>query len=114
MDKTSTTPGLHPKRPNLLLVFADQMRGMDMRCAGNSDMITPHLDRLAREGVLCTHGIATVPVCGPNRAIMLTGTYATTNGVLTNDRQMKIGIPSLGTMAREHGYRTGYIGKWHL
>jgi len=105
---------LNASRPNLLFVFADQMRGMDMACAGNPDIITPNMDRLAREGAFCSHCIATVPVCGPNRAILLTGTYSTTNGVITNDQQMLPGIPSLGTLARDNGYRTGYIGKWHL
>lgn len=102
------------KRPNLLFVFADQMRGMDMRCAGNGDMHTPNLDRLAREGVRSTHCFATVPICGPNRAVLLTGTYCTTNGVLLNDQALRTDLPTLGTIAKHHGYRTGYIGKWHL
>ena len=45
-------------RPNLLIVYTDQMRGMDMGCAGNPDLITPTLDRLAAEGVRCTRGYA--------------------------------------------------------
>jgi arylsulfatase A-like enzyme len=108
MKKTSTD------RPNLLFVFADQMRGMDMRCAGNPDMITPTFDRIAREGLFCSHGIATIPICGPNRACLLTGAYGTKNGVMTNDQPLPVSNPTLGTLTRDAGYRTGYIGKWHL
>ncbi|MCX5661186.1 MAG: sulfatase [Planctomycetota bacterium] len=101
-------------RPNLLFVFADQMRGMDMGCAGNPDMITPVMDRLAREGVMCRRAYATVPVCGPARACLLTGTYNTTNGVMFNDVPLAPGRPTLGTLAKANGYRAGYVGKWHL
>src|SRR5579871_6360000 len=102
------------KQPNLLFVFADQMRGMDMGCAGNPDVSTPAMDRMAAEGTRLSHCYATTPVCGPNRAILLTGTYSTTSGVIGNDLPLPLGIPTLGTIARENGYRTGYIGKWHL
>lgn len=102
------------KGPNLLFVFADQMRGMDMGCAGNGDVRTPAMDRLAGEGMRLTRCCATSPVCGPNRAILFTGTYATTNRVPGNDLPLPTDLPTLGTIARENGYRTGYIGKWHL
>ncbi len=100
--------------PNLLFVFADQMRGMDMGCAGNAQIHTPTLDGFAAKGVRLTHCYATTPVCGPNRATLLTGTFPTTHGVLGNDLPLPTTLPSLGTIAREYGYRTGYIGKWHL
>jgi arylsulfatase A-like enzyme len=109
---TPSTP--RGKKPNLLFVFADQMRGMDMGCAGNRDMITPVMDRLAREGVMCSRAYATVPICGPNRACLLTGTYCTTNGVMFNDQALRTDIPTLGKLAKANGYRTGYVGKWHL
>jgi arylsulfatase A-like enzyme len=110
---TKQTGGALP-RPNLLFVFADQMRGQDMGCAGNTAIQTPCLDRLAAEGKRLTHCFATSPVCGPNRAIFLTGTYPTTNRVPGNDLPLPIGLPTLGTIARANGYRTAYIGKWHL
>ena len=102
------------KSPNVLFVFADQMRGCDMRCAGNREMVTPHFDRLAREGVMATRHYATTPLCCPNRATMLTGTYPTTHRLLVNDVPMRFDLPSMGTLARDAGYRTGYIGKWHV
>lgn len=100
--------------PNILFVFADQMRAHEMRCAGNQQIRTPAMDRLAAEGVLVSNCIATNPVCCPNRATMLTGTYATTHRVVANDLAIRTDLPSLGTVAAENGYRTGYVGKWHL
>ncbi len=101
-------------RPNLLFVFADQMRGQDMGCAGNREVLTPTLDRLASEGMRLTRCCATSPVCCPNRAVLLTGTYPPVNRVPGNDLPVRTDLPSLGTLARNNGYRTGYIGKWHL
>lgn len=103
-----------PIRPNLLFVFADQWRGMDLGGAGHPELRTPHLDRLAAEGTRLTRAYATTPVCCPNRACLLTGTYPTTNRVIANDLPLPPGWPTLGTVARDHGYRSGYVGKWHL
>ena len=101
-------------RPNILFVFADQMRGMDMHCAGNPDILTPSMDRLAREGVRGSRHYANCPICSPNRATMFTGTYPTTHRLLFNDVPVRTDLPSLGTLAKSHGYATGYIGKWHM
>jgi arylsulfatase A-like enzyme len=100
--------------PNLLFVFADQMRGQDMGCEGNLDVQTPVMDRLSAQGTRLAHCFATSPVCGPNRAILLTGTYPTTNRVPGNDLPLPTDLPSLGTIAKASGCRTGYVGKWHL
>lgn len=102
------------KRPNLLFVFADQMRAEAAGCYGNGFVHTPALDQLAHEGVRAKHCYATSPVCGPVRATMLTGTHPTTHGVIANDLAIRTDLPSLGTILRDAGYRTGYIGKWHL
>jgi arylsulfatase A-like enzyme len=102
------------KRPNLLLVFADQMRGMDMCCAGNRQVHTPNMDRLAGQGLRLTNAIATSPVCGPNRGILFTASYPTTTAVMANDIPLPEGRVTLGSTARAEGYQTGYIGKWHL
>lgn len=100
--------------PNLLFVFADQMRGMDMALAGNTQVHTPNFDRLAREGAFFPLSFANAPVCGPSRAVMLSGRYPLSNGVVANDLPLPNGVPTFGTVAKEAGYRTGYIGKWHL
>ena len=99
--------------PNLLLVFADQLR-CDLGCYGNADVRTPHLDALAGQGVRLTRATANAPVCGPCRAMMMTGTFSTTNGVIGNDLPVRTGGPSLGTSAKANGCRAGYVGKWHL
>lgn len=90
------------------------MRGMDVGCAGNLAVRTPSLDQLAREGTRFTHALATTPVCGPNRAVLLTGLYPTANKVPGNDLPLPTTLPSLGTIARSSGFQTAYIGKWHL
>jgi len=100
--------------PNLLLVFADQMRGQDFGAAGNPQVHTPHLDRLASEGVLCTNAIANCPVCTPSRGSLLTGLNPLAHGAIANDVPIRTDVPSLGSVLRQAGYRTGYIGKWHL
>jgi arylsulfatase A-like enzyme len=101
-------------RPNLLYIFADQMRGMDMHCAGNTQLRTPNLDRLAEQGMRLTHAYANTPVCTASRAMLLTGLYPAANRVVANDLPLPTELPSLGEMFRSAGYRTGYIGKWHL
>ena len=87
------------QRPNLLFVFADQMRGMDMGCAGNSDVITPNMDRMAANGVIAPNHYATSPVCCPNRGTILTGLAATKHRVMLNDLQMPPDLVSFGTLA---------------
>lgn len=101
-------------RPNLLYIFADQMRGMDMHCAGNEQLHTPNLDRLAEQGMRLTHAYANTPVCTASRAMLLTGLYPAVNGVVANDLPLPTDLPSLGDIFHSAGYRTGYIGKWHL
>lgn len=101
-------------RPNILFVFADQLRGQDLRCAGNTDVHTPTIDRLAAEGVRCSRAFTNAPVCTPARGMLLTGQYPLRNGAVVNDVPISEQIPSIGTILRDEGYRTGYIGKWHL
>ncbi len=102
------------KKYNILLLYADQHRGMDLHCAGNPQLSTPNLDRLAREGTYFQNGIANCPVCTPSRAILLTGKYPLSNGTLVNDLPLSTGQDTLATLLRAQGYKTGYIGKWHL
>ncbi|MBS3764764.1 MAG: sulfatase, partial [Planctomycetes bacterium] len=102
------------RKPNILLIFADQMRGHDVRAMGNRQIQTPNMDRLASEGALCTNGISNCPVCTPNRGTLLTGTHPTRHHALANDMPIRTDLPSLGSVLRNAGYRTGYIGKWHL
>lgn len=75
---------------------------------------TPNLDRLAKEGVLCTRAYATAPVCSPCRAAMITGRYPHMTGVPTNNHVLDRSIPTLADRLNDAGYRTSFIGKWHL
>jgi arylsulfatase A-like enzyme len=97
-----------------LLVFADQLRGRDLGCMGNRQVATPELDRLAADGVLARRCYANTPVCTPNRGTLLTGRLPLTHGALGNDLPLRPDVPSIGVRAAEAGWRTGYVGKWHL
>jgi arylsulfatase A-like enzyme len=102
------------EHPNILLVFADQQRAGMLGCEGNHQAITPNLDLFSTRGTLVEHCIANSPVCCPSRGTMWTGTYPTTHRVLSNDLPVRTDLPTLATVCRDAGYRTGYVGKWHL
>lgn len=101
-------------RPNILFLFPDQMRGMAMGCMGDPDVKTPHLDKLASEGLLLRNTFANTPVCCPARAIILTGKYTHANGMVANDLRLRESETTLAEILAQAGYRTGFIGKWHL
>ena len=103
-----------PRRPNIVFVFADQMRAHAMGCMGNRQVITPHLDKLASEGLLVTNGISAQPVCSPYRAHLLTGRYGHSTGVIHNDIRLPDSETVISELMKKQGYATGYIGKWHL
>ena len=102
------------KRPNILIVYPDQMRYDAMACAGNAVVKTPHMDRLAREGVQFSEAYASYPICCPFRASMLTGKYAQGHGMTQNHMPIREGQTFLPELLKDAGYRTGYVGKWHL
>ncbi|MBI3279354.1 MAG: sulfatase, partial [Acidobacteria bacterium] len=103
-----------PRRPNILYVFPDQLRAQSVGCYGNGEVRTPHLDKLAGEGVLFRNTVANTPVCCPARAIMLTGRYAHRNGMVANDLRLRESEVTIAEVLAREGYRTGFIGKWHL
>lgn len=102
------------ERPNILLILPDQMRASAMGCDGNAEVHTPHIDRLAAEGIRFKRTYANVPVCCPARAILLTGTYPHVNGMVANDLRLREDQVTIAEILREAGYRTGFVGKWHL
>jgi arylsulfatase A-like enzyme len=110
----SNTPQHSRKQPNLLFVLVDQMRHVAMGCAGNGQIRTPNLDRLADEGAMFNHAVSNISVCTPARACILTGRYPLSHTVLTNNSMLPNELPSMGKILKAAGYATGHIGKWHL
>lgn len=102
------------RQPNVVFVFADQMRAQATSYAGNPDAHTPALDRLAETSVNFTHAVSGHPVCCPYRASLLTGQYPLTHGVYVNDVPLGNEATSLAEAFARAGYDIGYIGKWHL
>ena len=101
-------------RPNVVFLFADQMRAHDLGCMGNDQVITPHLDKLASEGLTVENMIAASPVCTPYRGQLMTGRYGHATGVVHNDIKLPNSEITIADQMKQAGYHTGYIGKWHL
>ena len=102
------------RRPNVLFVFSDQHRACSMPGEAYNDAAAPALERLASQGTTFTHCISNYPVCSPYRGILLSGRWPYQTGVIDNAHPLPRGEYSLGEAFRDAGYRTGYVGKWHL
>ena len=102
------------RQPNIVYIFADQMRAHALGCYGNKIVPTPNFDAMAAAGTVFDNAISTWPVCSPYRAMLLTGRYPMANGTVSNDAGMHDGLPTIAKVAKAQGYTTGYIGKWHL
>ncbi len=101
-------------RPNVIIVLADQWRAQAFGFAGDPNVKTPHLDRLATQSFRFVNAISTVPVCCPARASLLTGQRALTTGVFMNDVPLDSKAVTIAEVLQSAGYDTAYIGKWHL
>ncbi len=101
-------------RPNIIFYFSDQQRWDTLGCYGQSLNVTPNLDRLAKEGVLFENAFTCQPVCGPARACLQSGKYATQIGCHRNALALPQNIKTLADYFHEAGYDTAYVGKWHL
>ena len=102
------------KKPNLVFVFADQLRYQSCGYAGDTKARTPNIDRLAGEGVSFCNAVSSMPVCSAYRASLFTGKYTTSTGMVINELRMNPNHECLGHCLTKAGYDTGYIGKWHL
>jgi arylsulfatase A-like enzyme len=107
------------ERPNIVLILADDLGYGDLSSYGATDIRTPHIDRLAGEGIRFTHFYAAANTCSPSRAALLTGRYPLrtgVNAVLFHDTPE--GLPpserTIAEILRDAGYATAMIGKWHL
>lgn len=102
------------KRPNVIVFFTDQQRWDTSGLHGNPMGLMPNFDRMALEGTHLTHSFTCQPVCGPARSCLQTGKYATTTGCFVNGIPLPENTQTLAQYFHDAGYRTGYIGKWHL
>lgn len=102
-------------RPNIIFYFSDQQRWDTMGCYGQRLPVTPNLDRLAAEGTRFEYAFTCQPVCGPARACIQSGLYATQVNCHANHHILPEGMPDvLARRFNASGYQTAYVGKWHL
>jgi arylsulfatase A-like enzyme len=101
-------------RPNVLVFFTDQQRFDTTGVHGNPHGLTPHFDRMAREGVHVERSFTCQPVCAPARAALQTGRHPTAIGCFRNGIPLPAGEPTLAHRFAAAGYETAYMGKWHL
>lgn len=103
-------------KPNIVVVFVDDLGYADLGAQGQAkDVLTPHLDRLAAEGVRCTAGYVSAPQCSPSRVALLTGRYQQRFGIDTiPDIPMPLEALTIAERLKPAGYTSGMVGKWHL
>lgn len=117
---TTNSAAAAPK-PNLIAIVTDDQAAWTLGCYGGTEIATPHLDRMAAEGVRFENAFVHTPVCSPSRGAYLTGLLPTQLGYsdwLDGGQSQKLGItpksPSWPSVLVKNGYATGLIGKWHL
>lgn len=112
-----------PAKPNIVILLADDLGYGELGCQGNTQIPTPNIDAIARNGVRFTSGYVSAPYCCPSRAGLMTGRYQTRYGHELNatgrlNLDPNVGLPltetTLAERLKSSGYRTGIFGKWHL
>ena len=107
-------PAATPVKPNIVYLLCDQWRGSAVGYAGDPNVKTPNLDRLAKESLNFSNAVSVCPVCTPYRAALMTGRYPTTTGMFLNDLHLPDKEVCIADVLKSAGYATAYIGKWHL
>jgi arylsulfatase A-like enzyme len=103
-----------PNQPNIVFLLADQLRASSLPIYGEKQIETPNIDRMAAEGLVLDNAISNCPVCTPARAMLLTGRHPQTTGHLMNSVRTRHSELSIADAFANAGYRTGWVGKWHL
>ncbi len=112
--------GAAETRPNVVVIYTDDQGSLDLNCYGSSDLHTPHLDKLANQGVRFTQMYSPSAICSASRAGLMTGRFPARAGVPGNVSSLKgqAGMPeseiTMAEMLKAAGYATGHVGKWHL
>ncbi|MGN6547640.1 MAG: sulfatase-like hydrolase/transferase, partial [Aureliella sp.] len=114
------------RKPNIVMVFIDDMGFADLSCFGNTEASTPNIDRLAAEGMRFSQFYVNAPICSPSRCALSTGQYPQRWRITSyldnreaNDRRgvaqwLDPKAPMLARFLKDAGYATGHFGKWHL
>jgi len=103
-------------RPNIIIVLVDDLRWDELGCTGHPFALTPHIDRIANEGVRFRNAFCTTPLCSPVRACLLTGQYTHRHGILDNTNRSAHShqLQTFPRALQQSGYETAYVGKWHM
>jgi arylsulfatase A-like enzyme len=107
------------KKPNVIIIYSDDLGAIDLNCYGSKDLVTPNIDNIAKSGTMFTQFYAS-PVCSPSRASLLTGLTPQRAGLPVNASEANdaVGMPNnrftMAEMFKRAGYQTAHIGKWHL
>lgn len=107
------------KRPNIIVLISDDQRWDQLSYADNPlipELKTPHMDRLARQGVYFRNAFVTTPICAVSRASIMTGRYASTHGMNHFNTSLATDVlsKSYPALLKQHGYKTGILGKWGM
>lgn len=115
-----------PSKKNVIVIMTDEHNFRTLGCYrarmekrqaymwGPSVVETPNIDWIAKQGAMCTSFYATTPVCSPSRASFVSGLYPQATDVVTNNIPMNDRVVTFAELLQQHGYQTGYAGKWHL